>query len=313
MADISLLKSQPFGVEIELTGITREQAALALASLFQTTAEHPGGSYDTWTVTDREDKQWKLMSDSSIVAQQKTSGGIQSASQAFRVEMVTPKLEYGEMEKLQEVVRALRHAGGFVNNSTGLHLHIDASRHTAQSLKNLLSIVYSKEEMLFKAFQVREERIARWCKPVRDFIVSKARSKPHLSIEQLEDIWYSEFHHDRNEHYNSTRYHALNYHSVFYRGTVEFRLFNSTLHAGQVRAIVNLGLAISAQALTQTRTQAHKLTTDNDKYSFRVWLLHLGLIGDEFKTTRQHLMEHLDGNSAWRHGPKHPKMDAPER
>ena len=263
LADISLLKSQPFGVEIELTGITREQAALALASLFQTTAGHPGGSYDTWSVTDGEGKEWKLMSDSSIVAQQKTSGGIESASQAFRVEMVSPKLEYGEMEKLQEVVRALRHAGGFVNASTGLHLHVDASRHTAQSLKNLLSIVYSKEEMLFKAFQVREDRIERWCKPVRGSVVSGARSKPHLTMEQLETIWYAEFSHNTHEHYNYSRYSALNLHSVFYRGTVEFRLFNSTLHAGQVRAIVNLGLAISAQALSQTRTQAHKLSTDN--------------------------------------------------
>ena len=34
------------------------------------------------------------------------------------------------------------------------------------------------------------------------------------------------------EHYNWTRYYALNLHSVFYRGTVEWRCFNSTLHAG---------------------------------------------------------------------------------
>lgn len=39
---------------------------------------------------------------------------------------------------------------------------------------------------------------------------------------------------------------------------------------------------------------------DNDKYSFRVWLLRLGMIGDEFKTARYHLLRHLDGCIAWR-------------
>ena len=37
------------------------------------------------------------------------------------------------------------------------------------------------------------------------------------------------------------------------------------------------------------------------RYSFRVWLLNLGLIGDEFKNCRMHLLRHLTGNIAWRH------------
>lgn len=31
-------------------------------------------------------------------------------------------------------------------------------------------------------------------------------------------------------------------------------------------------------------------------------MLHLGLIGDEFKTARQHLMASLNGSAAWKHG-----------
>ena len=37
------------------------------------------------------------------------------------------------------------------------------------------------------------------------------------------------------------------------------------------------------------------------RYSFRVWLLSLGLIGDEFKNCRTHLLKHLAGDIAWRH------------
>ncbi len=36
-------------------------------------------------------------------------------------------------------------------------------------------------------------------------------------------------------HYHSSRYRACNMHSVFYHGTIEWRLFNSTLHAGEAK------------------------------------------------------------------------------
>ena len=43
-----------------------------------------------------------------------------------------------------------------------------------------------------------------------------------------------------------------------------------------------------------------KTVSDNEKYTFRTWLLRLGLIGDEFKTARHHLLKNLDGNIAWK-------------
>ena len=41
------MKDQCFGVEVEFTGITREQAATALARYFGTLSFHRGGTYDT--------------------------------------------------------------------------------------------------------------------------------------------------------------------------------------------------------------------------------------------------------------------------
>jgi predicted DNA-binding WGR domain protein len=40
----------------------------------------------------------------------------------------------------------------------------------------------------------------------------------------------------------------------------------------------------------------------NERFTFRVWLVGLGLKGPEFKTARRHLTANLRGNSAWRHG-----------
>ena len=70
------IKDQCFGVEVEMTGITRRQAAEALAAYFGTEPQYLGTYYDTWGVTDPEGKVWKLMSDSSIRAERKTEGNI---------------------------------------------------------------------------------------------------------------------------------------------------------------------------------------------------------------------------------------------
>lgn len=42
--------------------------------------------------------------------------------------------------------------------------------------------------------------------------------------------------------------------------------------------------------------------TDNPKYSFRCFLLGLGLIGDEYKGARKVLLKNLDGSSAFKSG-----------
>ena len=77
-------------------------------------------------------------------------------------------------------------------------------------------------------------------------------------------------------------------------------MFNSTLHAGEVKSYIQLCLAISHQALTQKCASRNRTQSENEKYTFRTWLLRLGLIGDEFKTARQHLLKNLDGNIAWK-------------
>ena len=120
-----------------------------------------------------------------------------------------------------------------------------------------------------------------------------------LNGEISDETWLSLIH--ISDHYNDTRYHGLNLHATFTKGTVEFRLFNSTTHAGEIKAYIQFCLAVSHQALTQKKASARRTVTDNEKYAFRCWMLRLGLNGDEFKTCRLHFLKHLEGNSAWRH------------
>jgi hypothetical protein len=298
-----------------MTGLTRREAADALAALFGTEVQHTGGSYDAYEVEDPQGKTWKIVSDASIRPARRDGRRRIPSSDLYKVEMNSPKLEYGEMDKLQQVVRTLRQAGAVTNDSCGMHVHVDAADHTPQSLKNALSIMYSKEDILFLALKVNEARGERWCRKVREPMLEKIRRMPtDLTMEQLRQVWYDGS--DGScQHYHWSRYYALNLHSVFYRGTLEWRCFESTLHAGKVRANITLALAISAQAINQKRTVMRKTEiTENPAYTFRTFLLRLGLIGPEFKNVRRHLLENLPGDRAWRYDKSHyTKHDEQER
>jgi len=71
-------------------------------------------------------------------------------------------------------------------------------------------------------------------------------------------------------------------------------------HAGKVKAYIQFCLALSHKALTQRYASRKPTISSNEKYTFRVFLLNLGLIGDEFKTARTHLLGNLEGNIAWK-------------
>ena len=64
-----MLKKQRFGVEIEMTGITREKAAKIVADVLGTTPSHPDSTcYHTRIIVDQTARKWKVMRDSSITS-----------------------------------------------------------------------------------------------------------------------------------------------------------------------------------------------------------------------------------------------------
>ena len=291
------MREQTFGVEIEMTGITRNRAAKTIAAYFGTEASHYGGGYDAHHAKDSQGRTWKAMSDSSIRAQRKDGS---HASDLYKTEVVTPILRYSDIEDLQEILRKLRKAGAVVNESTGIHIHIGAENFTPATLCNLLKNIRSKEDILYKALKVGDSR-SRYCKKTNQKLIEMIERNRPATRQKLADLWYAEAPYGRDALYNSSRYHGLNLHAYFTKGTVEFRLFNSTLHAGELKAYIQFCMAVTAKALNTKKASSKPSTSDNEKYTFRCWLLRLGLNGDEFKTCRLHLLKHLEGNSAWRH------------
>lgn len=304
---IAAMKQQTIGCEIEMAEITREDAARVIASHFGTqgSVHYDGGGYDTWSCLDTKGRRWQVMRDVSIVA----SCGTKKA------ELVTPILTYDDIPDLQEIVRRLRRKGAISNpyHGCGVHIHVGAAGHTAQTLRNLANIMAAHEDLLKDAIYIDNGRVQQFCKPVDQRFLRALNSKKPKTMDELADIWYKSQNQewDRHGHYNKSRYHMLNYHATFTKGTIEFRLFQfdnphgqtkGGLHAGRLKSYIQLALALSQAAKTVRSANPKKNETDNPKYAMRCWLLRLGFIGPEFETARDLLTRKLPGDAAFRHG-----------
>ena len=307
MNQIEAAKKQTIGVEVEMNSITREKAARIAAEFFGTaryeyTARRNG--YETWSAWDADGREWKFQKDVSI-----------AGPDSQKCELVTPILTYTDIETLQELIRKLRHAGAKSDytRGCGVHIHIGAKGHTPQTLRNLANIMASHESLLKDALALSEYRVGRYCRPVDpDFLKAVNKKKP-TSMSDLADIWYESngANYGRSHHYNDSRYHMLNLHATFTKATVEFRLFQfdapengklNGLHAGQLKAYIQLCLLLSQMAKSVRSASAKPQQNENAKYAMRTWLLRLGFIGEEFATAREVLTKRLPGDAAFRSG-----------
>lgn len=294
-----MMKKQNFGVEIELTGITRQRAAKVIAKYFGTEVRFAGTYYQTYTATDRKGRTWKAMSDGSINTQRKVQGQIVSASNNYSCEVVTPILQYEDLEDLQNVIRALRKAGALANDSCGIHVHVDGANHTPDSLTRLVNFAIGRQDLFYEALEIGQ-RATHWCKKMNKALFLAMKKDQEKTRDSLERIWYSSVNDGysggiSHAHYNSSRYHGVNLHAYFTKGTVEFRLFNGTTHAGKIKSYVQFCLAMSAWAIGCEKNDLFFKSTkdmsaeDKERLMGNVLKKRLGLRGKEFETCRHHL------------------------
>lgn len=302
MAKINM-KDQTIGVEIEMTGITRKQVSLIVQ-------EHTGGQIH-WksnggaVITGADGRSWDVKYDGSIRAHSRPAAGhkmvpIQSGDSGrneWIPEIATPILTYQDIPMLQELVRKLFQAGARSGPELGcgIHVHVGADKHDARSLRNLVNIFSSKQALLYKALEVnpaREKTYAAKNSGLLTKIINEVKPQAVHGLGQTIQSILSRT--------GTDRYQGLNLNAIWKVGTVEFRLFNGTLHAGKIKAYIQLALAISAQAINQRSATPAETTSDNEKYTFRTWLLRLGLIGEEFDTARKHLLAALPGDAGGR-------------
>jgi hypothetical protein len=258
------LENQTFGVEIEFGGIYRSTAIRILAETIN------GRVIGHNEVKDSQNRTWKIVRDASV-----------NAMGAESNELVTPPLYYNDMETLQEVVRNLRRAGARVDSSCGMHVHVGLQNYNLNKIKNLVKFYAKYEDLFYKAAKVLPNRAGHYAKKLNDKhpnLIEKINKAKDM--DDLRKLWYGN---DQQyfTHYDNSRYAGLNLHNIWYKGwfsgTIEFRLFNSTLHAGEVRSYVTLVLAISALALNKNTVTTRTNNTMTDSQFFPKLLQGLGI------------------------------------
>lgn len=298
------IEDQRFGVEIELTGITRKNASNIIAKHFGTMNNHDGGSYDKWTATDRFGRKWQCMSDGSIHCTRKVAGcQVATASSEYSCEVVTPILRYQDMDDLQEVIRKLRKAGAVANTSTGIHVHVDADDATPESLTRLMTFAIGRQDLFYEALEIGS-RANRWCQKMDRRLMAAMQNTEIETMDEMKRIYYSSVNGGYSDgistyHYCTARYRGINLHSFFTGKGIEFRLFNGTTHAGKIKSYVQFCLAMYTWSVNcesdpkklYFKKITHLTGEQKAKLMRNMMKNRLGMKGAEFKTARTLLSE----------------------
>lgn len=146
--------------------------------------------------------------------------------------------------------------------------------HDVRSLENLIYMFYSRQELIKKALNFSDDMLD------KEF-VEELKDTPPTSIEGFINL-------ARGECYGI----------YFEADTITFTSPNTDPEA--IRAFTDLVGLINEKAKELKYTSHKPVQTDNEKYTFRTWLMRLGMIGPEYKVTRKVLLQNLSGNTAFR-------------
>lgn len=294
--------TQPFGVEIEMTGITRKRAAEVICDVLDGKLYRRSSSKgrDHYQVIDPQERKWRIMFDKSMTRCDENYEVTENED--YGVELCTPILRYEDIPVLQAVADALSDAGAVTGAEfrAGFHIHMDGAEITPQKLINLVNFYSSKENYFWQVLDVPDNREP-YCQRINRDFVAELNLRKTQTLDEIAELWYK--HSDskyKSDRYKS-RYRFLNLHSLFQSGHYEIRGCNGTLDRDEIHAYLSLFLGVHNAAMTKQRCSPIESTTTNMKYAVRVVLINLGLNGMEFATARRVLLAGLDGNSAWLH------------
>lgn len=144
--------------------------------------------------------------------------------------------------------------------------------HDERTIKNLLNMIYSKQSLIKKVFDCSEN------------IVEKELIDEISTLESLSEIL--------------TTINKKNCKGIDFND--EKLTFNFI--KGDIQTSSEFLSLLIKKAKELQYTSSKPIETDNDKYTFRTWLIRLGMIGPEYKAHRKTLLSSLTGSSAFRNG-----------
>ena len=145
--------------------------------------------------------------------------------------------------------------------------------HTARSLRNLAAMLYSRGKLISKSTGGEFS-----CSADQMEMLKGADTVPAFLEAVHEDFKGIAFEGD----------------------ALTFTGFPETRSASRIRTYTQLASMMNALAIQQGRVLAREVDDSNERYIFRIWLLHLGMEGESYKEARRILLAPLSGNKAFR-------------
>lgn len=201
-------------------------------------------------------KEMGIGSDSSITTD--------NAAQ-YPFEIQTPRIGGTKGEELLfRVGTILKGAGAHVNDSCGMHVHLDGKGILPDSRRKYPTSLIQ----LFKAYLVFEDVIMSllpysrrdndFCRPFSDAF-SMLKVEMCNSVLDVEKMWYEERTYDeiqnaKGHHHHSSRYFGVNFHSLLASGHLEIRFHSGTTNPRKILEWANLHLLIMDLAASKQFT-----------------------------------------------------------
>jgi hypothetical protein len=161
-----------------------------------------------------------------------------------------------------------------------LAVEIPLEGYDGKSLINLLRMIYSKQHLIKKALELDIDL-------VDEGSIAASEQERMVASDNLKQAL------------EGVRCPGIDFDCA--KETITFKLGAVGDSPEKVQAATQLLALVNTYAKRQKKKVAARVKpTDNEKYTFRTWLLRLGMIGDEYKASRKLLLRNLSGNASFR-------------
>lgn len=176
----------------------------------------------------------------------------------------------GDEMELDEILNSSEETTETEFNSIEISFPMEG--HDERTIKNLLNMIYSKQSLIKKVFDCSEN------------IVEKELIDEISTLESLSEILTT---------INKENCKGIDFNDE----KITFNFIN-----GDIQTSSEFLSLLIKKAKELQYTSSKLIETDNDKYTFRTWLIRLRMIGPEYKAHRKTLLSSLTGSSAFRNG-----------
>ena len=188
------MRWKKYGVEMDMTGITRKAVAEILAEQFDTKVVFCL-SDNGYNVPDQNQRLWRILPSDSIKAEKYNGEKVVGANYMYQVKLLSPFLYENEFPMLEKALEQLELRGAIVNDSTKMNLLLDVSciENWEKYQTNLENLYESKGELFQKALDIPFSQVADTSQGKENGVISFPYFKSTLNKKELlSDIQFAQ-------------------------------------------------------------------------------------------------------------------------